>query len=88
MKRTAGEQNSSTSGGMNSRSDSRYDCTTGEALARMRDHDEAGPLLIELEHWLHEPKGRHEVDVVAVLAPYHDAPAVPASAMQTEEAVP
>jgi hypothetical protein len=49
-------------------------------IARLREHEEAGPLVARLEHWLHAPPGMRteEVDVVALLAPYRDLPADPA----------
>jgi hypothetical protein len=46
------------------------DLAPGEALARLRGHSEAGPLLTQLEAWLHRPAGRTSVDVNALLAPY------------------
>ncbi len=45
-----------------------------EAHAILREHAAAGPLLNQLDAWLHKP-GRHdEVDVGALLAPYKDLP--------------
>jgi hypothetical protein len=46
-----------------------------EALARLRQHREAGALLRALEDWLHRPPGTANVDVAAVLAPYRSIPA-------------
>jgi hypothetical protein len=45
------------------------------ALAELRQHPEAGPLLRQLEAWLHRPGGGTAVDVSALLAPYQHAPA-------------
>ena len=45
------------------------------ALAILRDHEEAGPLLRALEDWLHRPGVPEQVDVGALLAPYRDLPA-------------
>ncbi len=45
------------------------------ALARLREHSEAGPLLSSLERWLHEPAPSEAVDVAALLAPYRNLPA-------------
>jgi hypothetical protein len=45
------------------------------ALAELRQHPEAGPLLRQLESWLHRPGGGAAVDVAALLAPYQNAPA-------------
>jgi hypothetical protein len=46
-----------------------------EALARLREHPEAGDLLRALESWLHRPPGSATVDVNAMLAPYRSLPA-------------
>jgi hypothetical protein len=41
-----------------------------EAIGRLREHPEAGRLLLALESWLHRPPGTAQVDVNALLAPY------------------
>jgi Ca-activated chloride channel family protein len=41
----------------------------------MRKHPEAGPLLGQLEAWLHRPGPPEQVSVGALLAPYRDLPA-------------
>ncbi len=46
------------------------DLAPGEALERLRAHSEAGPLITQLEAWLHRPAGSAAVDVNALLAPY------------------
>jgi hypothetical protein len=48
-----------------------------DAVIRLRRDEEAGPLLRQLEEWLHRPggSGAHEVDVAALLEPYRAAPA-------------
>jgi hypothetical protein len=46
-----------------------------EALALLREHAEAGPLLLSLEDWLHRPIRPEHVDIAALLAPYRDLPA-------------
>jgi hypothetical protein len=43
-----------------------------EALALLREHPQAGPLLNGLEDWLHRPDPAAEVDVAELLAPYRD----------------
>jgi hypothetical protein len=46
-----------------------------EALALLRTHAEAGPLLRGLENWLHRPKGSVELgadDLAGLLRPYRD----------------
>jgi hypothetical protein len=45
------------------------------AFARLRQHPEAGPLLEQLEEWLHRPGENRRVDVAALLQPYQDLPA-------------
>jgi hypothetical protein len=46
-----------------------------EAIAVMRKHPDAGPLLGQLEAWLHRPGPPDPVDVRALLRPYRDLPA-------------
>jgi hypothetical protein len=46
----------------------------GEAVELLRHHPEAGPLLNQLEAWLHKPGPPGPVDVPALLAPYRDLP--------------
>ena len=43
-------------------------------------HPEAGPLLQQLESWLHRPGPADRVDVAGLLKPYQD---VPAEAVET-----
>ena len=45
-----------------------------EAIAALRAHPEAGPLLGKLEEWLHRPGPPAAVDVPALLTPYRDLP--------------
>jgi hypothetical protein len=45
-----------------------------EAMRRMRNHPDAGPLLGQLETWLHKPGPHEPVDVAALLRPYRDLP--------------
>jgi hypothetical protein len=45
-------------------------CKAAEAMARLRQHPEAGQLLRQLESWLHRPAPPVEVDLAALLAPY------------------
>lgn len=47
----------------------------GEAVEVLRKHPEAGPLLAQLETWLHKPGPPEQVSVGALLAPYRDMPA-------------
>lgn len=46
-----------------------------DAVARLREHPEAGPLLVALEDWLHRPDRPDDVDLSALLRPYRDLPA-------------
>jgi hypothetical protein len=39
-------------------------------LRHLRSHKEAGPLIVQLEHWLHRPAGSFTVDVATILTPY------------------
>jgi hypothetical protein len=45
-----------------------------EAMDAMRKHTDAGPLLAQLEAWLHQPGPSAPVDVSALLAPYRNLP--------------
>ncbi len=46
----------------------------GVAVEELRRHPEAGPLLGQLETWLHRPGPATPVDVAALLAPYRNLP--------------
>lgn len=46
------------------------ECDAAEALTAMRAHEVAGPLLRQLEEWLHRPDPPREVNVNALLEPY------------------
>jgi hypothetical protein len=43
-----------------------------EALATLRAHPEASPLVTQLEAWLHRPAGQQSVDVAQLLEPYRN----------------
>lgn len=45
-----------------------------EAIARLRRHPDAGPLLEQMEVWLHRPGTADQVDVAALLRPYQELP--------------
>jgi len=45
-----------------------------EAMRHLRKHPDAGPLLGQLETWLHKPGPHEPVDVAALLRPYRDLP--------------
>ncbi|MDY3557634.1 hypothetical protein R5W23_000162 [Gemmata sp. JC673] len=46
----------------------------GEAIEAMRKDSQAGPLLSQMEAWLHRPGPAQPVDVAALLAPYRNLP--------------
>lgn len=46
-----------------------------DVLRELKRHAEAGPLLQQLEDWLHRPEPAHDVDWNRLLAPYRDLPA-------------
>ncbi len=52
-----------------------------EMIAILRRHDEAGPLLQNLEEWLHSPHLKQVVDLQQLLEPYRN---LPADALQPE----
>ncbi len=45
------------------------------AVVALRKHEQAGPLLVSLERWLHEPAHPESIDIAALLAPYRELPA-------------
>jgi len=47
------------------------------AMAQLRDDPEAGPLVRQVELWLHAPPAASAVDVAALLRPYQHLPAEP-----------
>jgi len=69
------------------------DLGQAEAIARLRQHPEAGALLAALENWLHRPPGVARVDLNALLAPYRKPaersdPATPGARQVSGEAKP
>jgi hypothetical protein len=46
-----------------------------QAISELRKHADAGPLISQLEAWLHRPSGNSAVDVNALLTPYENLPA-------------
>jgi hypothetical protein len=49
-------------------------CKPAAALPLLRGHHDAGPLLHQLETWLHRPGSKAKMDVDALLAPYRALP--------------
>jgi len=51
------------------------DTKAEDAIVVLREHDQAGVLLRQLETWLHCPGGEQDVDIAVILAPYQNLPA-------------
>lgn len=51
------------------------DLDAAEAIVRLREHEDAGALLKQLEQWLHCPDTTSDVDVASLLEPYRTLPA-------------
>lgn len=52
------------------------DLPAAESITRLRQHDDAGPLLRQLESWLHQPTDRRDqADLADLLRPYESLPA-------------
>jgi hypothetical protein len=43
-------------------------------ISKLRTHKEAGPLLVQLENWLHNPNPATDIDVGQLLQPYQSLP--------------
>lgn len=50
------------------------DQPAAEVIPQLRSHSAAGPLLRQLETWLHQPKSDAEIDLAALLEPYRNLP--------------
>jgi hypothetical protein len=46
------------------------DLQPAELMTRLREHDDAGPLITSLELWLHHPNPSEPIDLDQLLAPY------------------
>jgi hypothetical protein len=46
-----------------------------EALRKIRNNDDAGPLMRQLEEWMHSPNPTTDVDLASLLKPYQNIPA-------------
>lgn len=46
-----------------------------QALAEIKNHEEAGPLMNQLEQWMHNPAADRDVDLAQLVAPFRDLPA-------------
>ncbi|HEY2838207.1 MAG TPA: hypothetical protein VGJ26_03615 [Pirellulales bacterium] len=51
------------------------DLPPADALAQLKAHPDAGPLVKQLEIWLHSQAGASNVDTATLLAPYRNLPA-------------
>lgn len=49
--------------------------TPHEALIQIKNHAEAGPLIRQLEKWMHSPTAQHDYDLASLLKPFRDLPA-------------
>jgi hypothetical protein len=56
-----------------------------EAIAILRAHPDAGPMMVQLETWLHRPGAASHVDVAALLEPYQY---LPADSLEGQESAP
>ena len=52
-----------------------FDLKPADAIAQLREHEEAGQLLRQLEFWLHAPGTAESVDIGKLLKPYENLPA-------------
>jgi hypothetical protein len=52
-----------------------HETKPAETFRVLRDHAEAGPLLVKLEEWLHRPGDAQPTDLTTILAPYRAIPA-------------
>lgn len=51
------------------------DVSANDALAEIKKHNEAGPLMNQLEQWMHNPSAPRDVDLGELVAPFRDLPA-------------
>ena len=58
-----------------------------EAIAKLKQHEEAGALLNELEVWLHRREPPTDVDIPALLAPYQNVDVTSTSSPTTQTPV-
>ncbi len=49
-----------------------HELNAAEVLLALKAHEQAGPLLLELERWLHSPESSPRTDIEALLAPYEE----------------
>ena len=49
--------------------------TADQAMTKIKSDDEAGPLMKQLEQWMHNPARDESVDLAQLLAPYQRMPA-------------
>ena len=45
-----------------------------QLMVTLKNHSEAGPLILQLESWLHKPGGAPEVELGILLRPYQMIP--------------
>jgi len=61
------------------------ECDASEALTTMRTHEVAGPLLRQLEEWLHRPDPPTDVNVSELLEPYRHVESESQAALRDSE---
>jgi len=49
--------------------------SSADALAKIKQHDEAGPLMRQLEQWMHNPSSPKDVNLASMLKPFKNLPA-------------
>ena len=49
--------------------------TPHEALIQIKNNTDAGPLMRQLETWMHSPHAQHDVDLANLLKPFRELPA-------------
>ena len=46
-----------------------------DALRKIQEHKDAGPLMMQLEQWIHNPKADRQIDLAKLLTPFRNLPA-------------
>lgn len=48
--------------------------STSEAMTAIKQDKNSGPLMIQLEQWMHNPSASRDIDLAELVAPYRDMP--------------
>ena len=51
------------------------DIAAAEAVQKIRENEKAGPLMLQMETWIHSPNRDTNLDLSELLKPYRDIPA-------------